>query len=333
VISPGSATAVREIDGGVVVELKLHSRRPVRDFEFLLKARRWLRQRPMGGVLHAHGAPFAGRSLGKYFSATVHTVDFFEYRTTRTRLGHRVYATALASYDMNLPVSRFCQKEYEAYYPSQRGRTSVVYNGVNPQKFSQTTEVEGPPGVSGPEGFVLYVGRVCEQKGSDLLGPIAAKLAASHSGLSVVAVGPLGQFGRSGDASGEFGPNGSLVRYLGAVTDEILVPLMQNAAVFVLPTRRYEMFGMVALESIAAGTPVVASDLGGIPEAVGTCGRLVAVGDVDAFVSEISALALHESAKRAVMTGAASHVNALSWASVADAYQRRYLEVLDGRAR
>ncbi len=72
------------------------------------------------------------------------------------------------------------------------------------------------------------------------------------------------------------------VRYVGVV-DEV-APLLKAADVLLLPSET-ESFGLVALEAMASGVPVVASDVGGLPEVVehGVTGFLAPVGDVDAM--------------------------------------------------
>ena len=74
------------------------------------------------------------------------------------------------------------------------------------------------------------------------------------------------------------------VRYVGVVED--VVPILKAADVLLLPSET-ESFGLVALEAMASGVPVVASDVGGLPEVVehGVTGFLAPVGDVDAMAA------------------------------------------------
>jgi glycosyltransferase involved in cell wall biosynthesis len=59
------------------------------------------------------------------------------------------------------------------------------------------------------------------------------------------------------------------VRFLGYVSDEELLQVYQASDFFVLPTRELEGFGLVILEAMASGTPVLGTPVGGIPEVIG----------------------------------------------------------------
>ncbi|MBW3614756.1 MAG: glycosyltransferase, partial [Actinobacteria bacterium] len=81
--------------------------------------------------------------------------------------------------------------------------------------------------------------------------------------------------------------HGGRVRRLGWVDAGARADLLAGAAVLVLPSV-YEGFGFPALEAMAAGTPVVATAAGALPEVVGSAARLVPPGDVDALAAAIA---------------------------------------------
>ena len=98
-------------------------------------------------------------------------------------------------------------------------------------------------------------------------------------------------------AGGWNGLAGEGVELVGRVSDEHLVELYQGAAAF-LDTSLYEGFGYQVLESMACGTPVVASQATSLPELVGDAGLLCPPGDADAFAGALGRL-LGEPALRA----------------------------------
>ena len=97
----------------------------------------------------------------------------------------------------------------------------------------------------------------------------------------LVLVGDGPEYGRTRELVDSLGL-ADAVRYVGVV-DEV-APLLEAADVLLLPSET-ESFGLVALEAMASGVPVVASDVGGLPEVVehGVTGFLAPVGDVEAM--------------------------------------------------
>lgn len=281
-------------------------------------------------MLHAHGVPDASRWLGGLAATSVQTVDFFRYRLTARRSGHRYYTRSLNHYASIMPVSDFCRSGLSAYYPGLSTRLDVVPNGVDPAQFANTPEAadEARVALGLPEArrLVVYLGRVCHQKGSDLLGPLADELRLSHPDVTVVAAGPPEQFSaRSGARStlmDDLAAAGVVVT--GAVHEDYLAGLLTAADVVVLPTRADEMFGMAALEALSCGTPVVASDLGGIPEAVGAAGAVFPVGDVPAFHNAVAEVLDGLASGDDWAERARHHALKFSWAEVATMTQDVY---------
>jgi glycosyltransferase involved in cell wall biosynthesis len=76
------------------------------------------------------------------------------------------------------------------------------------------------------------------------------------------------------------------IEYVGAVSLEELVRVYARADVLLTPSL-YEGFGMTALEAMACGTPVVASNTGSLPDVVGDAGLLVSPTDVEAMVDAV----------------------------------------------
>lgn len=327
VLSPENQPSVVTEDAGVsIVSVPLVSARPLRDYEYFARARRALRGQRFD-VLHAHGSPDARRALGRLGDVSVQTVDFFRYRLTSQPWGHRYYQSSLNKYDAIMPVSDFCAREFVRFYPGLRPRIVTVPNGVDVEQFrlqpwagdEARHELGLPPGQ-----LVIYLGRVCRQKGSDLLVPLSRSLSETAPGVRVVAVGPPEQFGTPGRSELMEKLDAAGVLCTGAVHERLLCGVLNAASVCVLPTREDEMFGMAALEALACGTPVVASDLGGIPQAVGDAGRLFPVGDSEAFAAAVREALVDAEVARAG-DKARSHALRFSWAEIesatADVYQ------------
>lgn len=84
---------------------------------------------------------------------------------------------------------------------------------------------------------------------------------------------------------------GQVVTFLGRIIDTDLPPYYQAADIFVLPTL-YEGFGIVFLEAMACGLPIISTRVGAVPEVVGNCGILIETGSPSSLAVSISSLHL-----------------------------------------
>jgi glycosyltransferase involved in cell wall biosynthesis len=159
--------------------------------------------------------------------------------------------------------------------PGLTNRSRVVRNGVPPPPASAR--------VWRSSGPIVYAGRLTRRKGIDLLGEVAPRLARSWSGRFVIA-------GGHGDADGDR-VVGRLMAALGDVLDlpgwlsRVALDRLFASAALVLVPSRYEPFGLVPLEAMRLGAPVLAARVGGLAENVtpGSGGRLVDSHDPDAW--------------------------------------------------
>jgi glycosyltransferase involved in cell wall biosynthesis len=119
------------------------------------------------------------------------------------------------------------------------------------------------------------------------------------------------------------------VRYVGVVDD--VVPLLAAADVLLLPSET-ESFGLVALEAMASGVPVVASDVGGLPEVVehGVTGFLAPVGDVDAMAAYCLELLKDGDRAAAYAANARKRAGKFDYKLVIPLYERIYERLLAG---
>lgn len=148
-------------------------------------------------------------------------------------------------------------------------------------------------GLGEDEAVLLYVGRFDPNKGIETFIGAAARVAATRPVRLLLAGGfdPAAadneEFERIQRLVGALGL-GACTTFLGRLTSEALAPVYRAADVVVVPSH-YESFGLVAIEAMACGTPVVASDTGGLRYAVvhRETGLLAPVRDEAAFASAI----------------------------------------------
>ncbi|MEJ5246812.1 MAG: glycosyltransferase [Caldilinea sp.] len=179
----------------------------------------------------------------------------------------------------------------------------VIHFGVDLERFERTPAVEAEAArwrARWPDRLlVLFVGRLRHYKGVDVLIDAAARLSASAHFL-IVGVGPLAaalqhQAQRNGVAD--------RVHFLGELSDEAVTALYHAADVFALPsTNRAETFGIVQLEAMACGLPVICTELGTGTSYVnqhGVTGLVVPPQNPEALAAALRQLLEHPEQRRA----------------------------------
>lgn len=191
-----------------------------------------------------------------------------------------------------------------------------------PGSFARSAGIDGP--------FVLFVGRLASNKGLLELVDAFAPLAARDPDARLVIVGEDGGMRPRVEAAVRRAGIADRVRITGFVADDrLLAAAFSEARLFVLPSA-YEAYGLVILEALAQGTPVIASRIGGIPEILddGRTGRLVAPGEPPALAQAIAELWDDPARARALGTaGQREVVPRHSWEGVTDALEGVYREV------
>lgn len=184
-------------------------------------------------------------------------------------------------------------------------------------------------GVPGP--FLLFVGRLASNKGLKTLLEAFSRIAGDHPDLSLILVGEDG--GEAAALRQDILRRGleSRVRWVGFVPEEpLLASAYAEASALVLPSE-YEAFGLVLLEALAQGTPVVASRVGGIPGIVedGRNGLLVPSSDAAALSGALQKLLSDPARARALGDwGRTNTVPRFTWDRVADELSEIYGQVL-----
>jgi glycogen(starch) synthase len=122
------------------------------------------------------------------------------------------------------------------------------------------------------------------------------------------------------------------VRFLGTVTGEDLVQVINQHRILVVPSRYNEPFGIVALEGIACGCVVVGSEGGGLKDAIGPCGLTFPNGDAEALAKVLARLLADPGCLLRFRKGAEAHLARHSGARQVEAYLALFERALQ-RAR
>jgi glycosyltransferase involved in cell wall biosynthesis len=155
--------------------------------------------------------------------------------------------------------------------PMVAAKGQVVYNGIDLKRFNRTTRYHHP------RPYILSYGRFTATKGFDLLIAAFAKLVAGHAQVDLILAG-AGEDETLLKKCVNEAELGDRVHFPGKVPPEVIVELL-NGCLFLAVPSRSESFGIVALEGMAAGKPVVATNVGGLPEVLAGADALLVQPD------------------------------------------------------
>lgn len=263
--------------------------RVLRGLVRLLRQRRW-------DIVHSHGNK--GGVFGRPIASAcgipvVHSPHGFGYLTQRERPRRGIEARRALTLGIErllAPCARriLCAAAYDRDNALRDGiatpaRMVVIYNGVAPHPPVEPEPSLARTGGDGP--LIGFLARLHEGKAPlEFIDAIElARQRGSHLRAAVVGNGPLDREVRARAATAD-------VAVLPLGGDPF--PALAAFDVYVLPSR-WELFPLTVLEAMAASLPIVATDVGGIPEAVaeGETGILVPGGDTNRLAAAIERLA------------------------------------------
>ncbi len=258
-------------------------------------------------VVHFHTSRAHSMApLARSFGSTLVVTRRMDYRP------NRVFAPYLfnRAVDGVVAISTGVADSLEAA-GVDRQRVTVIHSGVDCERFrpptsQERTDARGALGISDDEIVISAVGALEQRKGHryliEAIGALAARPASNKLKCFIVGQGSIHKV-----LQGEIAVSRSLerIKLLGRVDDPRAV--LWASDVFAMPSLK-EGLGVAALEAMASGLPVIASDVGGLREVVedGRSGILVPPANAGAIASAIGQLA--ESAELRSQMGAAARL-------------------------
>ncbi len=285
-------------------------------------------------VMHVHYAiPFAAaainarqiaRELDLKVVTTLHGTDI-------TLVGSSpsfkpVTQWSIEQSDAVTAVSRYLRDETYRQIPVNK-EIEVVYNFIDPDRHDVRIPSCIPEKTSERQVTLMHISNFRPLKRTDDVVRIFSRVRESLD-ARLVLVGDGPEYGRTRELVETLGLS-DYVRYVGVVDG--VAPLLAAADVLLLPSET-ESFGLVALEAMTSGVPVVASDVGGIPEVVehGVTGFLAPVGDVDAMADYCLKLLSDCQAGKRYGEAARRRAEKFDYRELVPMYERIYERLLAG---
>jgi phosphatidylinositol alpha-mannosyltransferase len=286
------------------------------------RVRRWL-QAGHFDVLHVHEPFTPSLSMLAVWAARGPVVATFHTAMTRSRAmaaAQGALQLVLERVTARIAVSALARKVQVEHLG---GGAVEIPNGVAVERFARAEPLPGWPGRCGRgHGGVLgFLGRFTEpRKGFKVLREAFVALARRRPGLRMLVAGP-GEVGHA--LAGVPAEMADRIVFLGRVSEEDKARMLRSVDLYVAPNTGGESFGMILTEAMAAGAPVVASDLDAFRRVLAGAGRLFTAGDPESLAAVAGELLDDRAARADLAARAAVLVSGYDWPVVA----RRVLEV------
>lgn len=229
------------------------------------------------------------------------------------------------------PSKRFISRSH--VLGKYEDKVVVIPNGINLCNFQTPHSKEECRRILGlplNKNLILFLGYLSKHKGPDELLKAMPFILEKNKEAELIFAGTGAMLDGLKSLSEWLGVSKS-VRFMGFVDDAIKPLLFRSADAFVLPSvSSTESFGIVNLEAMACGTPIVASNIGGVPDVIedGEDGLLVAPRNTAKLADAIIRLLEDRSLRNRIERSALTKVKEYSWKHVANMTEEVYRELL-----
>ncbi len=243
------------------------------------------------------------------------------------RLSTWMERVGLEQADHLIAVSSGMKADLLASYRIPEEKVTVIPNGVDTTAFHPGEDPETLTALGVEPPYLLFVGRLTRQKGLFELLSAFANLE-TETGL-VLVTGAADTPALEAELAAGVRADSRIIWLNRALGLAELRALYAGAEAFVCPSL-YEPFGIINLEAMACGAPVVASRVGGIVEAVDQAGLLVEPGDTAALARTLEDLLADEPHRRRLARAGLARAREFGWDSIATRTLELYRQLVEG---
>ncbi len=295
-------------------------------FGFLSAARvrKWLHDGAFD-VVHIHEPAAPSLGLLTCWAAQGPIVATFHTSTARSRVmlaAYPILQPALEKISARIAVSEYARRTLVEHLG---GDAVTIPNGVDVDFFA-----EAEPKAEWQGGTLGFIGRIDEpRKGLPVLMRALPRILAERPGTRLLVAGRGDEKEAVASLPEEMR---SRVEFLGMVSDEDKARLLRSVDVYVAPNTGGESFGIILVEAMSAGAPVLASDLDAFAQVLdqGAAGDLFANEDADALADAAVRLLGDASRRAGLSERGTAHVRRFDWSTVAADILSVYETVTDG---
>lgn len=264
------------------------------------------------------------KEKGKKFIFHVHSTEYDRTNNNPRNWVVNIEKLGAQMADLVIANSFRTKDQLVNIYGIDPNKIEVIYNGINLNKFTGPINKDiKKPG----EKVVLFVGRLTIQKGVWHLLQAAKQVLQKDKKVKFIIVGSGPDMPYLIDTAIKLGIEKNVI-FTGKISEEELLAAYRMCDVFVMPSVN-EPFGIVALEALAAGKPLILSKTSGVGEVLDHCFK-VDYWDTNLLASHILEVFHYEELEKAMGRNGSTEVRKLSWNNSASNFEKAYRRV--GRA-
>ncbi|WP_405020438.1 glycosyltransferase family 4 protein [Kitasatospora sp. NBC_00070] len=295
------------------------------------RVRRWLNDGQFD-ILHVHEPASPSLSMLAAWAASGPMVGTFHTSNPRSRAmiaASPILQPGLEKISARIAVSEYARRTLVEHLG---GDAVVIPNGVDVRFFADAEPDERWQGgaADGGPGTIGFIGRINEpRKGLPTLLAALPAILAARPGVRLLVAGK----GDEEEAMAGLAPEvRERIEFLGMVTDQEKARLLRSVDLYVAPNTGGESFGIILVEAMSAGAPVLASDLDAFKQVLdgGDAGELFPVEDAGALAEAAVRLLADPKRLTELREAASRHVRRFDWSTVGAEILSVYETVTDG---
>jgi len=226
-------------------------------------------------------------------------------------------------------ISQFTKNKIKEY-TKKNYNISIIHPGVNFYRFENSPDISESKNKYNGQKILLTVGKLIPRKGHDLVIKTIAKIKDRYPNIKYLIIGDGKHEGVLKNLVNDLGLN-EKVEFLGRVSDNDIIKYFHLCDIYVHTPKfstdlKFEGFGIVYLEASACGKPIVASDAGGVRDAVvdGQTGLIAKNEDIDDIASKISQLLDDDNLRKKMGEAGRVYAKEHDWPNIADKFIDKY---------